>query len=297
MAKRRRRQLLPGEGELGSDFLKATRPQITEEKTPRVIRFLAGYENELSQIAEDYRKDLETGYLGVRQTVSLYQVLTQLRGFWPMSSVDHNGNVYDLSGQGRVLSNSGVSFGMGGIGDYIPVAEFDGAGAALSALDDDAVNLNSMAGGFTVLAWVRPGWAGAAGSHFPVISKGSLASTIEYGLVVDGTSLFPTFYVGDKSHVGTFRLVGDNWNFLAASYDAGAGDVVLQVNANREVAALASPALVATGDDLFIGRWVNGSGNSEYWEGQMTLVALCAGVAPQLVLENVYRATAYMFGG
>lgn len=32
--------------------------------------------------------------------------LPQLRGYWPMSSVDENGDPYDLSGQGRVLTNN-----------------------------------------------------------------------------------------------------------------------------------------------------------------------------------------------
>lgn len=36
--------------------------------------------------------------------VSPFMALTALRGFWPMSSRDENGDVYDLSGQGRTLA-------------------------------------------------------------------------------------------------------------------------------------------------------------------------------------------------
>lgn len=29
-----------------------------------------------------------------------------LRGYWPMSSIDENDDVYDISGQGRTLTNN-----------------------------------------------------------------------------------------------------------------------------------------------------------------------------------------------
>jgi hypothetical protein len=32
--------------------------------------------------------------------------LPMLRGYWPFSSVDENNDVYDLSGQGRVMTEA-----------------------------------------------------------------------------------------------------------------------------------------------------------------------------------------------
>jgi hypothetical protein len=292
-----KRKLLPGEGDYGTRFDEAVRVEIGGGRAPRVVSVLSGYENELIEVAENYHKDLETGYLGIRQTVSLYQMMTQLRGFWPMSSVDHNGNVYDLSAQGRTLGRSGVSFGMDGVGGYVPVASFGGAGDTLSLADSDAVNLNGLGNGFTILAWARPGWAAGGSGWRPLVSKGSAAGTMEYGLVVAEGSMLPRFFIGDQSHEGAFPLAHDAWHFMAASYHADGHEVLLQVNAEREVAAIEAPALVATTDDFFVGRWTDGSGALGYWQGEMTLLALCAGVVPQLVLENVYRATAYLFGG
>lgn len=37
--------------------------------------------------------------------ISMNLGLPGLRGYWPLTSVDENGDIYDLSGQGRVLSS------------------------------------------------------------------------------------------------------------------------------------------------------------------------------------------------
>jgi hypothetical protein len=37
--------------------------------------------------------------------ISMNLGLPLLRGYWPFSSVDENGDLYDLSGQGRVMIN------------------------------------------------------------------------------------------------------------------------------------------------------------------------------------------------
>jgi len=38
--------------------------------------------------------------------ISMNLGLPILRGYWPFTSVDENDDVYDLSGQGRVMTNS-----------------------------------------------------------------------------------------------------------------------------------------------------------------------------------------------
>lgn len=38
--------------------------------------------------------------------ISMNLGLPALRGYWPFSSVDENNDIYDLSGQGRTMTNS-----------------------------------------------------------------------------------------------------------------------------------------------------------------------------------------------
>lgn len=50
---------------------------------------------------------------GLQDVIGLFQMIPQLRGFWPFSSADESGNVIDFSGHGHTLTNNGsMTFGM-----------------------------------------------------------------------------------------------------------------------------------------------------------------------------------------
>lgn len=65
------------------------------------------------QHIEERISNLEKIELPQNVHANVHLQLPQLRGYWPMSSVDEIGDPYDLSGQGRVLNNNNaVPFGV-----------------------------------------------------------------------------------------------------------------------------------------------------------------------------------------
>src|SRR4030042_5924133 len=80
---------------------------------------------------------------------SIHLQLSGLRGYWPMSSVNENGNSYDLSGQGRVLTNNNtVPFG---IYDLLPYADFTPGSSEYFSRPDEAGLV--ISGALTIGCW------------------------------------------------------------------------------------------------------------------------------------------------
>lgn len=73
--------------------------------------------------------------------INTHLLIPQLRGFWPYSSVDESGNVYDLSGQGRTLANNGsTAFGQQLL---VPYADFDGSNDYFSRTDEAGFDITT----------------------------------------------------------------------------------------------------------------------------------------------------------
>lgn len=63
----------------------------------------------IDTMSSHFVKSHSTSY-GISSAIPHYLALPRLRGFWPFSSVDENAYIYDISGQGRVMTNvNGVS--------------------------------------------------------------------------------------------------------------------------------------------------------------------------------------------
>jgi len=90
--------------------------------------------------------------------ISAFSLLPGLRGLWPMSSVDENGNALDLSGKGLTLAYAGnPGYNYQGLAPYI---DLDGVGDSLSRNDEAALDIIGTEGfiasakrGLTIGGW------------------------------------------------------------------------------------------------------------------------------------------------
>lgn len=82
--------------------------------------------------------------------VGTFQQIPALRGYWPFTSRDESGNVYDLSGQGRTLTNnSAAAFGLEGVVSY---GIGDGSADYFSRADEAGL---SITGALSLVGWAR----------------------------------------------------------------------------------------------------------------------------------------------
>lgn len=220
---------------------------------------------------------------------SFYQSLSKLRGFWPMSSVNESGNVYDLSGQGRTLTNnSSTAFG---VTLFTPYADFDGAADYLSRPTEAGLEITSN---LTLCCWAY--FDNTASAIENVIGKRGAGGQLGYyirrtagGLaeaVVSSNGTAATLATG-----GT--LAEDTWYFLALRYLAST-ELSIWVNDTETLNTTSIPASIHNSTaDFTIGA--NGT-PGEYMNGRIALPTLCATDLGDDTLIFLYDMTRHLFG-
>jgi len=81
--------------------------------------------------------------------ISLYLGVEQLRAYYPFSSVDENGDVYDLSGQARTIAN--VNAPTFGVYSLQPYATVNGVNQAFRRGDEAGLDITAK---LTIGMWV-----------------------------------------------------------------------------------------------------------------------------------------------
>lgn len=302
MGRRRRRRPLPGEGSdrLGTNFDRGLPAGDPDEVVNLSINtgMLGDFVQELTALAAEYRRNLEVGHWQARELVSMFLGLPMLRAFWPMTSVDEGGDVYDLSGQGRTLTGNGaLAFGVpaGGLAPSVDFGTLN-LNRYLSRADEDGLNWDGL-DSFMALAWVKPSFAGGAAVWVPLLSKGDESGTLEYGVWVHGSTLRLKVAAGDKEYTApeSRALVDGAWNFIAAGYDGAADEFVVFINGWFNRVQGNSPTLAATTDDFYVGRVDAGVG-SRRWRGAMSMAGFYGEVLGQEVLASVYEGSRLAYG-
>lgn len=156
-------------------------------------------------------------------TVSSFQAIPGLVGFWPMSSIGHdNGVAYDLSGQARNLSYNGNPF-------YrihnalVPYIDFDGTGDYLSRATEGGLELTGSGAygtpGLTMGGWfwedVQSANRGLIGKWTDTGNQRSYLMGSNSGSLVGAISSNGT---GTITVTHSIALATGAWNFLAYRY-------------------------------------------------------------------------------
>jgi len=246
------------------------------------------------------------GSFAWKTIASLLRSLPGLRGAWIANSFDENGDLYDLSGQGRTLSyNGNPLYHQGGL---VPRIQFDGTGDYLSRADEAGLDILGTEAyvapairGLTCGGWFR---FDRLTNNEKLISKmGALAADQAYQLEFRGdVANDPVrFQVGDGAAVDTVALnsvvdTTSKWYFCAGRFDPSteikvwAGSTTLESNTN--VAGIPA-ALANSGSSLAVGGSPAGT---SLLDGAMSCCFLCAAYISDAQVAAIWHHTRALYG-
>lgn len=222
-------------------------------------------------------------------TIARFLGLPGLRGFWPMSSVDNAGAVYDLSGQGRTLTNTGTAT-FAATTPGLPYGVFNGSTQYLSRADEAGLDIT---GALTFGGWFysadlsstrgligKWGTAGASGGYLLYQSSGGVAAIIE-----DGS--------GNTYQRGGETVLVNTWYFIAGRYTPST-ELALWVNNTKTTNTTSIPASLRNNAiDFRIG--VYGSPAANFLNGRAALGFLCAAALADAQITDLYNSTRGLF--
>lgn len=233
--------------------------------------------------------DLEKIEQPIKIHPEVHLQLPQLRGYWPMSSVDETGAVYDLSGQGRVLTNHGATpFAWYNL---LPYAVFKSPlGNYFSRADEAGLDIT---GALTVGGWF---WLDtlAPGTNMGLISKYTAAgnqrsfvlyffdagNTLSFGVSTDGIALVEV--------VSTFVITASAWYHVVGRFTPGA-QLSIFVNGVPTHYVAAIPASIYNSNaEFLIGSYDAGV---SLLDGRAAQGYLCADDLDDAIIRNLYNQT------
>lgn len=272
-----------------------------------MFRDRGGPTGELSRISKDHETRLRR-LESIERGIIHYQftTLTGLRGFWPMSSVDENGDAYDLSEQGRSLSINGnptYDYGLG----IAPFLEMDGVGDYADRADEAGLDITGTeifilpaSRGLTIGGWFFNGrlateeaLIGKWDASFPEGPANQRSYLLEK-LATDRIQ----FYISDDGIAQDIvtddvDIEEDRWNFIVGRYDPST-ELALFVNGrNIPTAGTAMASIFNSTADLNVGAHDNGA--ASLLQGSASHCFLCAAQLSSQVINALYQQSRSLF--
>ena len=224
--------------------------------------------------------------------ISYYLGLPQLRGFWPMSSVNESGNPYDLSGQGRILTNNNATiFGVYGLQSYTAL---DGVNQYHSRADETGLDIT---GNLTMGGWFM---SADVAANYGLMSKYLVAGN-QISYLLRQTSNIVSAIVSSNGITKTtststpYTISANTWFFAAMRYIPSTSLTVF-VNQNSIANIVAIPASIFNSNaDFNIGAYSNGA--TELYPGKTCLNFLCAAACSDAQIQALYWLSRPLFFG
>lgn len=227
-----------------------------------------------------------------------------LRGFWPMSSIDSNGDLIDLSGQGRLLTNTGQALGLRD--GLIPSLYFDGSNDYLTRTSEAGLQITGTESyidtsfrGLSLGGWFKLPTAAAA-SLKGLICKDNAPTNRSYGLRMETTGKVSGIVSLDGSTVAasvtSSEIAQDDvWFFSALTFDPSAS---LNIFFNDVISTNTTsiPASIFSSNAAFnIMAFANGAAIRRA-EGYPSLCWLSCQFLDDDFIQALYYSTKGLFG-
>jgi hypothetical protein len=235
----------------------------------------------------------QSGYT-MADALGTLQGFPMLRALWALSSVNESGNVFDISGQGRTLTNNNSApFGMGN--NIVPRVAFNGSNQFLSRADEAGLDIT---GALTIGGWFQ---FNALGTAMSCAGKWLTTGDQRSYLLQKGPANNPEFFVsGDGAAsvgVGVYG-VGINTSdfvFMAARFTPST-EIAVWGNNQKNVVTTGVPASLFNGTAGFnIGA--NNNGAAQLLNGRAALACfLCAATIPDSLIKRFYTISRTLFG-
>ena len=247
----------------------------------------------LQQVINFWSDIFEAGARPFFSPVSAYLSLPHLRAFWPISSVDENATIYDLSGQARTLTYNTTATAGFRTRNFTPVA-------VLASRNNDHL-ARAHEAGLDVLANLSFGlWlkvlAGSAGGM--VMGKSGPAGSLSWHIALENAAGTPRFrFYASADGTGTIysertpATTIATWHLLLATYDP-AGAPILYLDGQPPTSPPSGSGLgtlYAAGQPLAIGH-ANDPG-AGYLDAEVALPFLCAATLTPETVTQLYATT------
>jgi len=251
-------------------------------------------------------RDLETMETAP-DLISPYLALTGLRGFWPMSAFQSNGDCFDQSGNARLLTyNGNPTYNYDGLAPYL---EMDGVGDFLERFDEAGLDIigtetyiDAAVRGLTMGGWI---WVTATGTDDGFMTKwndlagfrgyrlkqgiGGPPITFAFEISSDGTAI--TSVSSDANSLTT-----GVWHFLVGRFDPSA-ELAIFLNSDKNTNVAAIPAsIVNNAESFMIGAQAPAGVPIEHMTGRASLCFLCAAYLSDDIIIGLFDQTRGAFG-
>lgn len=220
------------------------------------------------------------------QYLSACMALPELRGLWGFSSVNESGNVLDLSGQGRTLTNNGAAV-RGITATGVPYALLNGSTQYFSRADEAGLDITA---GLTVGGWFSVNTA-------PAAINGLIVKEGAYGLYTDATNRrLVGFVIGTA---GTYLVIDNVFTtlsqlaFCVVRFDPATTELAVFANGQKAVNTSAGSYIANTGNALTLGSF---NGGSLPASASVLGCVLAAGVVPDALITNLWNIGRNAFG-
>lgn len=218
--------------------------------------------------------------------ISPFLALPELRGFWPMSSVNESGNPQDISGQGRTLTNNAAAV-RAVYNSLVPYVALNGTTQYLNRANEAGL---AITGAVTLGGWF---WFSDSSASI-IYSKSSGGGTYEYSLERNSASNF----IVSANGTATFVVTGSNpavgaWSFITGRYTPST-EIALFVNNVKTTNTTSIPASLFNSTSA-LGIGAHGGGGFPL-NGRVSACFLCAAAVSDTLIGAMFQSTRALFG-
>ncbi len=232
--------------------------------------------------------------VGRAGAVGHYLLLPELRGLWAMSSVNESGNVLELSGQGRTLTNNNAAPRGIDADGIVPYVNLNGSNQYLSRADEAGLDVT---GALTLGAWFYVDTLATGGLIGKWNSNTGNRGYLIY--VLDATGVLRAAVSADGAAavtVDSAAIGAATWKFVAMRFTPSA-ELALFVNADKTSNTTAIPAALFNSNSPFaVGMFTDAAGTARYLDGRAALAFMCAAALSDTVIDHLFRTSRGLFG-
>jgi len=231
--------------------------------------------------------------------VSMFSMLPGLRAFWPTSSLDENGDAYDLSAQGRTLTNNNsAAYAWTGLAHHVNLSAV--ATSYLSRVDEDGLDVLGTESyivaanrGLTIGGWFRPTLGGTdvglmskyvvGGNQRSYLLRKTAADVSYFAVSVDGAAV---------AAVNVTAIAINAWQFIVGRFTPGA-ELATFTDGVKATNLVGVPASIFNSNSAFeVGRY----NAANYFTGSWALGFLCAAALSDTWIAMLYEHSRSLFG-
>ena len=241
----------------------------------------------VDSLATYFPRNDDPGYVWARLTGAALG-LPQIRAYWPFSSVDDGGNVYDLSGQGRTLTNNNTAtFGTSDLRVY---GVTNGTNEDFSRADEAGLEFT---GAMTALGWWY--FSRAAGTEEVMLSKAAALGASGWHLA-RGTTDDLRFRINNTTNTTANNVVAQNTWVHCAVRLTPSTEMAIFANGEKTAFTSSIPASITGNVLAFSVNSALASGTARYFQGNVSQVVLCGVAVSDVLIWSHFQQTRGIFG-